>query len=225
LYEQYLECDVPDDFMPEQARSVEHTSLEPCERTVDGITYVLYGDPEAERARLIRMQGTSRYPMRGTCGLCSTGNVLTMAGAEQANEEDIIGLSLHASEELMDVLELFDPNPDNRGGTTSKNRMELLAMRGVESELLYVRSDRKRTMEELARLVKEGHGVILSVEVARLWKRQRGGHAITLVAVSEDGQTFFYCDTGMGCTKSISARELGYCLTGSPCNVTKYPIR
>lgn len=225
LYEQYLCCELPDDYMPAQPQCKEHTDLVPCERIVDGVSYVLYGDPEAERQRMIRRQGTSRYEMWGTCGLCSTGNVLTMAGAEQAGEEDIIGLAFHASRDLIETMSVFNPDPAGRGGTTPANRKDLLAMRGIESFYLRVQSNRNQTMREVARLVKEGHGVILSVEVARLWGSQKGGHAITVVAVSEDEQTFFYCDTGVGYTKSISASKLGYCLTGNPCNVTQYPIR
>lgn len=225
LYEQYLCCGLPDDYMPAQPQCKEHTELVPCERIVDGVSYVLYGDPETERQRMIRRQGTSRYEMRGTCGLCSTGNVLTMAGAEQAGEEDIIGLAFHASRDLIDTMSVFDPDPAGRGGTTSANRKDLLAMRGIESFYLRVQPNRDQTMREVAQLVKAGHGVILSVEVARLWGTQKGGHAITVAAVTEDEQTFFYCDTGNGQFKSIPASKLGYCLTGNPCNVTKYPIR
>lgn len=225
LYEKYSCSGLPENYAPAKPRVKEATELMPHEQTVRGVTYVLYGDPEAEKPRLIAEQGLSRYPMQGTCGLCSSGNVLSMAGAEHVGEEDMIGLAMHGSDSVLRSLHLFEENTTLRGGTSSQGRQELLRTAGLESYLLPVKADRDQTMREVAQLVKEGRGVILSVDVERFWKQGTGGHAITLLAVSEDGQTFFYSDTGMGCIKPMSASELGKCLSGRKINVTEGIIR
>lgn len=225
MYGWYLSSDLPENYSPKLAEGKEATELMLHEQTIYGVTYNLYGDPMAEKARMIGKQGNSRYAMWGTCGLCSTGNVLTMAGAEQAGEEDIINLAMHASEKVVETLNLFSDNLGNRGATTAQGRMELLQMAGLASRCLPIMVDRKQTMKECARLVREGYGVIVSVDVARFWRNGKGGHAVTLIAVTEDASTFFYCDTGKGCVGSISAKELGACLTGAPVNVTEQIIR
>ena len=87
-------------------------------------------------------------------------------------------------------------------------------------------SDPALNVGRLAESVRTGHGVAVSVDVEQLWQNgQQGGHAITLLSVSEDGNTFIYNDTGAGVLGTISSHDLGEALTGRPANVTVNIIR
>ena len=52
-----------------------------------------------------------------------------------------------------------------------------------------------------------------------------GGHAISLLSVTEDGSTFIYSDTGRGEINTISANDLATALSGRPANITTNIIR
>lgn len=185
----------------------------------------VYDDPIGTGSLLIQNQGNSQYPMRGTCGLCQCANILTMAGVP-TTEEDMISTALHASNDVLESMELFNADADERGGTTVRDRKELLESQGIEMTNLQVSYDRNHTVRQLASAVASGHGVILSVDVERLWKNgQSGGHAISLLSVTSDESTFIYSDTGRGIIGKISAMDLAKALTGRPANITKNIIR
>lgn len=185
----------------------------------------VYNDPIGTGSLLIQEQGKSQYPMAGTCGLCQSANILTMAGVT-TTEDDIISIALHSSDDVLECMELFDEESDERGGTTVRNRQEILESQGISIINLPISSDRNRTVRQLAGAVASGHGVILSVDVERLWRNgQSGGHAISLLSVTSDGSTFIYSDTGYGRIDTISAEDLAAALTGRPANITTNIIR
>ena len=91
-----------------------------------------------------------------------------------------------------------------------------------------IQQNRAESVEQLSQAIRTGHGVIVSVDAGRLWNDSRydgGGHAISLISVSENGDRFIYSDTGVGCVGTISAQELGAVLTGRPANITTNIIR
>lgn len=185
----------------------------------------VYNDPLGTGSLLIQEQGNSQYPMAGTCGLCQSANILTMAGVP-TTEDDIISVALHSSDNVLECMELFDGDSDERGGTTVRNRQEILESQGVSITNLPISTDRSRTVRQLAGAVASGHGVILSVDVEHLWRNgQSGGHAISLLSVTSDGSTFIYSDTGYGRIATISADDLAAALTGRPANITTDIIR
>lgn len=152
--------------------------------------------------------------------MCQSANIMTMAGVP-TTENDIISIALHSSDGVLNSMELFEEDPDERGGTTVNNRKEILESQGIPITNLPINIDRARTVRQLAVAVASGHGVILSVDVERLWRNgQSGGHAISLLSVSRDGSTFIYSDTGAGEINTISAADLAAALTGRPANVT-----
>ena len=148
-----------------------------------------------------------------------------MAGIP-TSEDDIISIALHSSDDVLACMELFNKDPDDRGGTTVQNRQEILETQGVPITNLPINFNRNYTVRQLANAVASGHGVILSVDVERLWRNgQSGGHAISLLSVTSDGSTFIYSDTGCGRIDTISATDLAAALTGRPANITTNIIR
>lgn len=211
-------CDSP--------RSLNETEYGFTTQIINGEEMRVYNDPIGSNSRLIQQQGNSQYDMQGTCGLCQCSNLLTLAGVRGFDENAIISTALHSSDSVLVTMELFSPNPEDRGGTTVAGRQEILARCGLQTYCMPVSFDRSETTQKLAEAVQTGHGVIVSVDVARLWKNgQYGGHAISLISVSEDGKTFVYNDTGCGKMGTISAQELGAALTGRPANITTNVIR
>ncbi len=195
-------------------------------QVVNGTEMRVYDDPVGTASRLIQKQGNSHFPMEGTCGLCQCANLLIMAGVGDASEDSVISAALHASDSVLEDMELFNPSQDERGGTTTDGRQEILFRCGLPTQCVPVSYDRSETTRTLSEAIRTGHGVIVSVDVARLWRNgQRGGHAISLISVSEDGGTFIYSDTGMGCVGTISAEDLARALTGRPANITTDVIR
>lgn len=206
-------------------RNLFHTKYEFQDITFNGKKMNVYDDPIGTGSLLIKEQGNSQYPMAGTCGLCQSANILTMAGIP-TSEDDIISIALHSSDDVLACMELFNKDPDDRGGTTVQNRQEILETQGVPITNLPINFNRNYTVRQLANAVASGHGVILSVDVERLWRNgQSGGHAISLLSVTSDGSTFIYSDTGCGRIDTISATDLAAALTGRPANITTNIIR
>ncbi len=207
-------------------RSISVTRYGFSSQNINGTEMRVYNDPVGTNSLLIRQQGNSQYDMEGTCGLCQCSNILTMAGVTGSTEDSIISAAIHSSDDVLESMELFNSASEERGGTTVRNRQEILSRCGLQTYCLPVNSDRQETTRQLSEAIRTGHGVIVSVDVAYLWRNgQSGGHAISLISVSEDGNTFIYNDTGSGMMGIISARNLARALTGRPANVTCDIIR
>ena len=193
---------------------------------INGTQMRVYNDPVGTNSTLIHQQGNSIYNMSGTCGLCQCSNLLTMAGIQGSSEDSVISAAMHSSDSVLTCMDLFCASSDERGGTTVQGRQEILSRCGLSTYCLPVSYNREETTQRLSNEIRTGHGVIVSVDVARLWRNgQSGGHAISLISVSEDGDTFIYNDTGSGQMGTISATDLGLALTGRPANVTTNIIR
>ncbi|MBQ6680367.1 MAG: hypothetical protein IJM76_10200 [Lachnospiraceae bacterium] len=207
-------------------RSLQHTAYGFQTQTINGTEMRVYDDPVGTHQRLIQRQGQSVYDMRGTCGLCQCSNMLTLAGIEGYNEERIISEGLRCSDTVCNNIDPFNRNNSHRGGTSADDRREILSNCGLPTYCMHMSSDRALNIGRIAEAVRTGHGVTVSVDVARLWHNgQHGGHAITILSVSEDGNTFIYNDTGAGVLGTIDASALGGALTGNPANVTRDIIR
>ncbi len=207
-------------------RALQSTRYGFTNQTINGMQMRVYNDPVGTNSLLIEQQGNSHYDMGGTCGLCQCSNLLTMAGVSNSSEDRVISAAMHCSDNIVECMELFNSDEDERGGTTTLGRQEILESCGLSTYNLPISVDRNQTTNRLAREIQTGHGVIVSVDVARLWRNgQSGGHAISLISVTEDGNTFIYNDTGSGRMGTISATELGLALTGRPANVTTNIIR
>lgn len=126
----------------------------------------------------IELQG-SAFPkeFRGTCGCCSSGTVMNMAGFHFA-EKDVV--SYAAKRGLC-----IKGDRDNRknGGTSTEDRYHIIReMSGIECPS----SVGVYTLEELAEKVESGYGVILSIDASGLpgysCPPGQGGHAVVLAS-------------------------------------------
>ncbi len=211
---------------PAAPRSLPATNYGFTTQNINGVEMRIYDDPVGTYQNQIHQQGNSAFGMRGTCGICSCGNLLTMAGMEGMSEDAIISDAMDSSDTALTNMDIFNADGDHRGGTSAEDRQEILARHGLPTYQMAMSRDRSVATARLSEAIRTGHGVIVSVDVARFWRNgQSGGHAITLLSVSEDGGTFFFNDTGAGRLGSISARDLGAALTGYPANVTVNIIR
>lgn len=209
-----------------EPRSLSSTRYGFTMQTINDTQMRVYNDPVGTNSLLIQQQGNSCYAMEGTCGLCQCSNLLTMAGVQGASEDSVISAAMHSSDDVLCCMDLFSSFTEERGGTTVQGRQEILSRCGLSTYSLPVSYNRQETIQRLSNEIRTGHGVIVSVDVARLWRNgQSGGHAISLISVTEDGNTFIYNDTGSGRMGTISSIELGLALTGRPANVTTNIIR
>ena len=195
---------------------------------VNGQVCKMYNKPYETAKTLIRDQGQNSRNMYGTCGLCQCVNQLRMAGLTNVTEDDVINVALGCSGNVRRSLDINNADPCERGGTTANGRREILSKFNLDVVNVPVSPNRSTTVNTLGNAVATGHGVIVSVDAGVLWNDPRylnGGHAISLISVSQSGDTFIYSDTGTGQIGTISAATLGRALTGRPANVTKHVIR
>ena len=195
---------------------------------VNGQQYMMYNKPLDTAQTLIINQGQNTRNMSGTCGLCQCVNTLRLAGVSNVTEDDVINVALSCSKSTREGLDINNPDPDERGGTTVAGRREILNCYNLQTDVYQIPSDRSEAVSHFARQVSSGHGVIISADAGVLWNDVRylgGGHAVSLISVSKSGDTFIYSDTGTGRIGVISANRLGQALTGRPANVTRSIIR
>lgn len=188
---------------------------------------MMYNQPLDTAKSLIKNQGQNSRNMFGTCGLCQCANILRLAGVTDVTEDDVINVALSSSPEVVRQLEMDNPDPNYRGGTSTAGRQEIMDRYNLQTEVYHILSNREMSVAGLGERVASGHGVIVSVEAGVLWNDPdvQGGHAISLISVSESGDRFVYSDTGTGRIGVISATRLGQALTGRPANVTRSIIR
>lgn len=207
-------------------RSLSKTEYGFSPQMVNGEKLSVYDDPVGTHKTLILKQGDNEFDMGGDCGLCQCVNISRMAGATDMTESRMISEAIHGTQDLKDNLDVFNKDMNERGATSSRDRQELLSRLGLPTYQLHVVDDRQRTIADFREAVQTGHGVIVSVDVERLWKNgQSGGHAISLISVTEDGSKFIYSDTGAGVLGIIDASDLAVALSGRPANITTNVIR
>lgn len=151
----------------------------------------IYNTPVETGALLDVRQGKDPN-FQGTCGIVSCVNVLRLAGRLETTEEEALNCAIANT-----LCDTRSANVAYRGGTSVQERKQLLELFGLESELVLP------SIEDIARYVEEGRGVIISVYANILWRRCCSGfHAVTVTSVQRDqnGQIegFYICDSGSG---------------------------
>jgi hypothetical protein len=133
----------------------------------------------------------------GTCGLVSCVNVLRMAGMNISEADIVSYASSHRNAADEDYLCTVNSSPGDNGGTHQFDRQEILEHFGLQSE------SRTANIQNISDAVREGRGVIISVDAGRFWDNPRyngGGHAVTVTSVQMDNNSqiegFYICDSG-----------------------------
>ncbi len=185
----------------------------------------VYNTPVETGKKLDNNQGKVQGFL-GTCGIVSCVNVLRLAGLVDASEEQVLAVARKKGL----CTKLF-ASKYSKGGTTAKQRMEILNAFGLESEL------RECTVDKIADSISEGRGVIISVYASRLWwptpTDPNATHAITVTSVKKnkhcDVVGFYVCDSGRhmdsDSSQYYSVDDMEFALTGRKMNVTKNIIR
>lgn len=139
----------------------------------------------------VRVNSHTTQPFWGTCGLVSCVNVLRMAGRTETTEKEVLQVALQHK------LCRVHPDPGCCGGTTSKDRKDVLAHFGLDSWTL------APSVEAIALFVSQGRGVIITVDPGELWQEPEylnSYHAITVTSVKTDLEGnilgFYICDSG-----------------------------
>ncbi len=142
---------------------------------LNGRNVTVYDHPFDENSGRVCNQG-SAYPTgpQQTCGCCASATIINKAGGS-ANEHSIVE---HA----------YNNNLcDSEGRTSPNSWTAILNNNGVSSS-----TTSGSSLEELARSVETGHGVIIGVD-ARTYApdmySRRGGHALVLESVIRDSST------------------------------------
>ena len=197
----------------------------------------VYDSPVETNQYLYTMQGSANADYQGTCGLCSCANILRLSGVN-LSEGDMIAYASTAQSSLYgNLCSTGYLNPGMNGGTSPKDRQEILSHFGIDSSVIPVYTTGgvadQRNTRLIADAVSSGRGVILSVHADMLWKNAAVGlddyHAVTVTSVKKnsagDVLGFYICDSAKGGTTYYPADKMVRSLTGSPMNVTQQIIR
>lgn len=196
----------------------------------NNIENATYGNPLELGKILDYDQGDNDLGFNGTCGLVSCGNVLREAGI-YISENDIVHFA--ANNGLCDITD----DPNSCGGTTADQRAEILTDAGIPSH-----ADYNRNLEDIAKDIQDGKGVMISVNAGILWDDPsvygtgESNHAITVTGYETDDTTgeiigFYVCDSGR-CEESDSTRFIpidemkeAYDVPGHSAVITDSPIK
>lgn len=222
--EKYADREVSDYRDPfEKPRDLPATRYGFRDTTIGSKQVRVYNTPLDTAANMILKQGRSLYQIQGDCGVVSCANIAIMSGILGMNEERALDIAMHCGNVDLNLNSIL---PGNRGATCADSREAILNHMGIPSSQLPCVPKSESTMNALQAAVIEGRGVIVSVDVERFWQgTEKGGHAVTLLSVSEDGQTFYVMDTGIGGMHEVSREQLSRSLSGRPANVTLNIIR
>lgn len=197
----------------------------------------VYDSPMETNQYLYTQQGSANADYQGTCGLCSCANILRLAGVNLSEGDMIAYASTTKSSWFGNLCSTGYSNPDMNGGTSPKDRQEILSHFGIDSSVLPVfttgGSVDQRNIKLIADGVSSGRGVILSVHADMLWYDAAVGlddyHAVTVTSVKKnsagDVLGFYICDSADGGTTYYPADKVIRCLTGAPMNITHQIIR
>lgn len=182
--------------------------------TKDASGMETYDSPFEVGKYLYAEQGSAYENFQGTCGLCSCLNVLRLAGVYY-DEKEMIDYAANQKEGLFGTrLCTVNPfNPSASGGTTPKQRQQILDNFGVSSSIFNVKVDSDGrtsidTINDLAKWVSEGRGVIVDVDAGLFYNSPQNygkGHAVTLTSVERnkygDVTAFYILDSNQGTVK------------------------
>lgn len=179
--------------------------------TKDASGLEVYDSPLEMDKYLYSTQGAAYKNYQGTCGLCSCANILRLSGVN-ASEKDMIDYATQGG--MFSRLCTYVPfRADMSGGTTPKERQQVLDYFGVSSGVWPVKLDSDgststETINDIGKWVSEGRGVIIDVDGGIFYNdlRYNGmGHAVTVTSVAKDkygGISYFYIlDSNRGTVK------------------------
>lgn len=205
--------------------------------TKDDTGSLVYDSPIEMGKYLYTSQGRASFRYQGTCGLCSCANILRLSGVNY-DEKDMIDYATNtlSGEGEFEKLCVYNPiNPWASGATSAEDRKKILEHFGIRSDVFPVVLENgiasEKTVNEIAKYVEDGRGVIISVHSSLLYygrKIRNDYHAVTVTSVVKDEcgeiQGFYICDSNRG-TKLYDTLEIRQALTGVDMNVTDSCIR
>ena len=198
----------------------------------------VYDSPLEVDKYLYSKQGSAYQNFKGTCGLCSCANVIRLAGVNYGEKEMIDYAAGSKRGGNPDSLCTVDPfNPSASGGTTPKQRQQILEHFGISSSIRNIKTDEggrtsDETIKDIAGWISEGRGVIVDVDAGLFYdspKNYGKGHAITITSVEKnkhgDITAFFILDSNQGTVKCSSWDLQEMLRTFVDINVTNQIIR
>ena len=173
-----------------------------------------YDSPLEVGQYLYTEQGSAYDNFKGTCGLCSCANILRLAGVNYGEKEMIdYAANQQGGFFATRLCTVNSFNPSASGGTTPKQRQQILDNFGVSSSIFDVKTDAEGktsidTINDLAKWVSEGRGVIIDVDAGLFYNSPQNygkGHAVTLTSVEKnkygDVTAFYILDSNQGTVK------------------------
>lgn len=186
---------------------------------------LVYDHPVKLEKYLYREQGSAYDQYQGTCGLCSSANMLRMAGVS-FNEKDMIDYAVEHG------LCVKGGTPGENGGTYVGQRQALLSHFGLECDRYSSPQGSQSAIENISQFVSEGKGVNIAVYARTLYDDavyDDSTHSIIVTSVkkSPDGDIlgFYVCDSNKGTPSYYSADVIRESLCGADMLVTNKPIR
>lgn len=198
----------------------------------------VYDSPLEVDKYLYSKQGSAYESFKGTCGLCSCANILRLSGVNIGEREIIDYAANIQGDRFASKLCTVDPfNPAASGGTTPKQRQQILDYFGISSSIWNVKIDfdgrtSLDTINDMANWISEGRGVIIDVDAGMFYNSPRNygkGHAVTITSVEKnkygDITAFYILDSNQGTVKCSTweIREMLRSFVGI--NVTSQIIR
>lgn len=163
------------------------------------------------RGELNEPQGNNSLGWNSDCGLASSSQVLHEAGVTKdgnpVTENDVV---LMANQ--YNLADASHAQPSDNGGSSPDSRAELFEKYGVDAP-----PSRGMNIDDLAKVVEDGHGAVASVDAGVLWNRDeylaadgQTNHAIWVTGTDRNLDTgqvngFYVNDTGDGQSKFISS--------------------
>lgn len=174
----------------------------------------VYDSPLEVDQYLYSKQGSAYDNFKGTCGLCSCANILRLAGVN-IGEKEIIDYAANIQGGMF-ATKLCTVNPFNpaaSGGTTPKQRQQILDYFGISSSIWNVKVDENGrtsidTINDIGKWISEGRGVIVDVDAGLFYNSPKNygkGHAVTITSVEKnkygDITAFYILDSNQGTVK------------------------
>ena len=230
--------------------SISEDSLKPTRQTARDLPLSQYGfttnasgmevydSPLEVDQYLYSKQGSAYDNFKGTCGLCSCANVLRLAGVYYG-EKEMIDYAADTQGGLFSP-RLCTVNPFSAsasGGTTPKQRQQILDHFGVSSSVWNIKTDADgktsiETINDIGKWVSEGRGVIVDVDAGLFYNSPPNygkGHAVTITSVEKnkygDVTAFYILDSNQGTIKCNSWEVQEMLRTFVGINVTSQIIR
>jgi len=171
-------------------------SSKPERETIRGTQVLTYGTPHYYDLEYIQGDDVAGY--MGTCGETSVANVCRMAGMD-VNEAIVVRRAIANG-----WCNTTADDPGKRGASGQYSQINMLHSFGLRAD-----TRNGYDVQRLADLIREGHGVMLSVNAGKLWdvpeyvENGNVNHLVTVTGVSYDAGTgavtgFYIADSGRG---------------------------